>query len=108
MSSFANTPEPPYYAVIFVSKRTKGDNGYGKMSEKMVELASNQKGFLGVESARDDGIGITVSYWESLESIQSWKEHATHKIAQERGKKDWYESYALRVCKVERDNFFQM
>jgi len=108
MSEIANTPKPPYYAVIFVSKRTNGDNGYSKMSEKMVELASNQKGFLGVESARDSGVGITVSYWDSLEAIKTWKEHATHKIAQERGKSEWYESFALRVCKVERDSFFEM
>lgn len=108
MSTIAKTPNPPYYAVIFVSKRTEGDNGYGKMSEKMVDLASKQKGFLGVESARDEGLGITVSYWESLESIKNWKEHMTHKIAQERGQKEWYESYALRVCRVERDSFFEM
>jgi heme-degrading monooxygenase HmoA len=108
MSSFAKTPNPPYYAVIFCSKRTDGDNGYSRMSEKMVELASSQQGFLGVESARDLEMGITVSYWESLDAIKTWKEHATHKIAQERGKKDWYESFALRVCKVERDNFFEM
>ncbi|XRG79129.1 antibiotic biosynthesis monooxygenase [Rossellomorea sp. GAMAL-10_SWC] len=108
MSSFAKTPNPPYYAVLFCSKRTDGDNGYSKMSEKMLELASSQPGFLGVESARDLEMGITVSYWESLDAIKKWKEHATHKVAQERGKKDWYESFALRVCKVERDNFFDM
>ncbi|PEL09857.1 antibiotic biosynthesis monooxygenase [Bacillus sp. AFS017336] len=108
MGSFAKTPNPPYYAVIFCSNRTEGDNGYSKMSEKMVELASSQQGFLGVESARDDEMGITVSYWESLEAIKTWKEHAVHKVAQERGKKDWYESFALRVCKVERDRFFEM
>jgi len=108
MSSFAKTPEPPYYAVIFCSKRTIGDNGYGEMSDKMVELASNQEGFLGLESARDNEMGITVSYWKSLESIKLWKEHAAHTIAQKRGKKEWYESFALRVCKVERDRFFKM
>ncbi|MEH7349487.1 antibiotic biosynthesis monooxygenase family protein [Gottfriedia acidiceleris] len=108
MSSFAKTPKPPYYAVIFCSKRTDGDNGYSKMSEKMVELASSQQGFLGVESARDHEMGITVSYWESLDAIKTWKEHAAHKVAQQRGKKDWYETFALRVCKVERDNFFEM
>ncbi|MFF2878008.1 antibiotic biosynthesis monooxygenase family protein [Gottfriedia sp. NPDC057991] len=108
MSSFAKTPKPPYYAVIFCSKRTDGDNGYSKMSEKMVELASSQQGFLGVESARDQEMGITVSYWDSLDAIKTWKEHAAHKVAQERGKKDWYESFALRVCKIERDNFFEM
>jgi heme-degrading monooxygenase HmoA len=78
------------------------------MAEKMVELASEQKGFLGVESARDNELGITVSYWESLDAIKKWKENSAHKVAQERGKKEWYKNFALRVCKVERENFFEM
>ncbi|WP_066254084.1 antibiotic biosynthesis monooxygenase family protein [Neobacillus drentensis] len=108
MSVYANTPEPPYYAVIFSSQRTEGNNGYGEMADKMVELASKQKGFLGVESARDDALGITVSYWDSLESIKKWKENAAHKVAQEKGKSIWYQGFALRVSKVERQNFFEM
>jgi heme-degrading monooxygenase HmoA len=108
MSGIAKTPEPPYYAVIFTSQRTEGDRGYGKMAEKMVELASQQKGFLGMESARDEGIGITVSYWESLESIKDWKENSAHRVAQEKGKTKWYKNFSLRVCRVERHNFFEM
>ncbi len=108
MSGYAKTPEPPYYAVIFSSQRTEGNNGYGEMADKMVELASKQKGFLGVESARDDALGITVSYWDSLESIKKWKENTAHKVAQEKGKSIWYQGFALRVSKVERQNFFIM
>lgn len=107
MSKFTKTPQPPYYAVIFVSERTEGDNGYGEMSEKMVELACKQKGFLGVESARDSGLGITVSYWDSLEAIKEWKDHAAHKIAQDKGKSEWYKNFAVRISKVERDYFFE-
>lgn len=70
MSLTAQTPEPPYYAVIFTSHRTEGDNGYAEMADRMVELASQQPGFLGVESARE-GVGITVSYWSDLESIKN-------------------------------------
>lgn len=100
----AKTPKPPYYAVIFTSLRTEGDRGYGHMAERMVELASQQPGFLGVESARTpDGLGITVSYWESEEAIAAWKAHADHKIAQETGQRVWYSQYHLRVAKVERD-----
>ncbi|WP_108669143.1 antibiotic biosynthesis monooxygenase family protein [Peribacillus acanthi] len=106
MSGIAKTPKPPYYAVIFASQRTEVDNGYGKMAEKMVELASKQQGFLGVESARDHELGITVSYWDSLEAITEWKENAFHMVAQKRGKAEWYKTFALRVSKVERDNFF--
>jgi heme-degrading monooxygenase HmoA len=102
------TPKPPYYAVIFSSQRTEGDRGYEKMAEKMVELASQQDGFLGVESSRDEELGITVSYWESLEAIKKWKDHSLHRVAQEKGKTVWYQKFSLRVCKVEREHFFEM
>ncbi|MCH6268049.1 antibiotic biosynthesis monooxygenase family protein [Neobacillus citreus] len=102
MSNTDKTPTPPYYAVIFTSVRTDGDNGYEKMAEKMVELASRQKGFLGIESARDKETGITVSYWDSLEAIKAWKEHTAHKAAQEKGQTDWYKHYKVRICRVER------
>ncbi|HET7628211.1 MAG TPA: antibiotic biosynthesis monooxygenase [Bacillales bacterium] len=107
MDERACTPEPPYYAVIFSSQRTEGDNGYGKMSEKMTRLAAKQPGFLGIESARDDDLGITVSYWESLDAIQAWKKHAAHQFAQQKGKDEWYKNYTVRICKVERDYAFE-
>jgi heme-degrading monooxygenase HmoA len=101
--TFATLPNPYYYAVIFSSVRTTGDNGYGQTSERMVELAKEQPGYLGVESARGaDGFGITVSYWESEEAIRNWKATAEHLIAQETGIRHWYEHYELRIAKVER------
>lgn len=102
----ANTPKPPYYAVIFSSLRTDGDNGYGAMAARMVELARQQPGFLGYESARD-GVGITVSYWESEDAIRNWHANAEHRVAQERGHKEWYSAFRLRVAKVERDATFE-
>ena len=102
---FAPTPKPPYYAVIFTSLRTEGDNGYGDTAERMVELARQQPGFLGAESARD-GLGITVSYWESLEAIRAWKANAEHLVAQQRGREEWYSAFKTRIAKVERDYGF--
>jgi heme-degrading monooxygenase HmoA len=102
-STFARTPEPPYYAVIFTSQRTDVDDAYGAMADRMVELASQQPGFLGVESARDaGGLGITVSYWSSLEAIAAWKAHAEHRVAQASGRRKWYAHFELRVARVER------
>jgi heme-degrading monooxygenase HmoA len=103
--AIAATPSPPYYAVIFTSLRTAGDKGYGKMAEVMEKLAATQPGFLGIESARD-GLGITVSYWESLEAIAAWKANATHLVAQHRGRDAWYEEFKVRICRVERDYAF--
>lgn len=94
-----------YYAVIFTSKRTEGDQGYGKMADRMLELAQQQEGFLGIESAREE-VGITVSYWKSMEAIKNWKANADHKLAQQLGKEKWYESYTVRVCRVEKEYCF--
>ena len=95
--------EPPYWAVIFTSRRSEGDRGYAAMSERMEHLAAQQPGFLGVESARDaDGTGITVSYWASEEAVRAWKANAEHAVAQETGRREWYTEYVVRVAKVER------
>jgi heme-degrading monooxygenase HmoA len=98
----AQTPKPPYYAVIFTSLRTEGDDGYGDMSEQMEELAKHQPGYLGIESARS-GLGITVSYWESLEAIQNWRKNTEHLVAQQHGREKWYTHFKVRICLVERD-----
>lgn len=102
----AKTPEAPYYAVIFTSTNTKNIEDYSEMAERMLELASKQAGFLGVESARNE-IGITVSYWKDLASIKSWKENTEHTLAREQGRKKWYQSYKTRIAKVERDYEFE-
>jgi heme-degrading monooxygenase HmoA len=102
---FARTPAPPYYAVIFTSRRTAVDDGYGDTGARMEELAAQQPGFLGVESARGaDGLGITVSYWSTLEAIAAWRTHAEHRVAQSNGRKQWYAHFETRVAKVERGN----
>lgn len=108
MNPLAETPPPPYYAVIFTSlRRPQEGDGYGPMAERMVELAAQQPGFLGIESARDgSGLGITVSYWQSLEAITAWKRNAEHLVAQRLGREQWYAQFALRICRVERATTF--
>ena len=102
----ANTPNPPYYAVIFTSLKTDANEGYDAMSDRMVELAIQQPGYLGHESVRD-GIGITVSYWQSLDSIKQWKQNTEHFFAQQQGRNKWYSHYKTRICLVERDYGFE-
>jgi heme-degrading monooxygenase HmoA len=100
----ATTPEPPYYAVIFASLRTPHDDqGYGAAADRMMQLASDQPGYLGIDSVRDaSGVGITVSYWSSESAIVAWRRNAEHTLVREQGRKNWYEKYELRVAKVER------
>lgn len=102
-SPFAATPQPPYYAVIFSSRRQGEDAGYADMADHMVALAAQQPGYLGIESARDaQGFGITVSYWRSLEDIAAWKANAEHRQAQALGRSRWYGAFELRIARVER------
>lgn len=85
-------PSPPYYAVIFTSRRTEGDNEYQSTANRIVELAADQDGFLGIDSVRDTtGSGITVSYWRDEASIAAWRSHAEHTLAREFGRRHWYE-----------------
>jgi len=100
----AVTPDPPYYAVIFTTVRRPGDDGYSAAASRMLALASEQPGFLGFETARQE-IGISVSYWHTLEAIRAWKENAAHREAQARAP-DWYASFRVRICRVEREYGF--
>lgn len=105
MVRIANTPVPPYYAVIFTSERSAVEEGYAETAERMLELAGMQDGFLGVESARNE-IGITVSYWRDTEAIRKWKMNTEHLTAQDNGRKKWYEHYKVRICLIEREYGF--
>ncbi|THD60104.1 antibiotic biosynthesis monooxygenase [Phenylobacterium sp.] len=98
----AATPAPPYFAVIFTSTRTEGDHGYAEMAGQMEELASTRDGFLGIESARADNIGLTISYWRDEHAISAWKADVEHLAAQRLGRERWYDTYSVRVAKVER------
>jgi heme-degrading monooxygenase HmoA len=102
------TPSPPYWAVVFTSKRrTAPDDGYDEMAVRMDALVHTQEGFLGHESVRDaEGVGITVSYWRDQAAIAAWKRVDEHREGQRQGQLRWYESYVVRVAKVEREYQF--
>jgi len=96
-------PEPPYYAVIFTSQRTDGDNGYAERAAAMSKLAAQQPGYLGELSVREDsGAGITVSYWKDEESIARWRANLEHTEARRQGRAEWYVDYEVQVSRVER------
>ena len=104
---FASTPDPPYYAVIFTSLRDNSATGYDQTAQRMLALARNQPGFMGLESVRQGGFGITVSYWESPKSIFAWKQNIEHRHAQMKGRQQWYSQYTVRVMRVDREYSFE-
>ncbi len=106
MSEIANTSEPPYYAVIFTSLRGAVDDEYERTALRMLELAEQQPGYLGIESVEESTLGITVSYWQSLEAIAAWKQQVEHLEAQRLGRERWYQGYTIRIARVERNYDF--
>lgn len=105
---FADTPSPPYLAVIFYSRRGGQDEGYAETAARMESLVQQQAGYLGMEAVHDEqGNGITISYWRDEESAQAWRAHAEHAIARARGNAEWYDAWSLRVANVERDARFE-
>ncbi|GHF22798.1 hypothetical protein GCM10017044_16460 [Kordiimonas sediminis] len=106
---YAQTPEPPYYAVIFSNQNSGLDpDDYGVTATAMEELAATQDGYLGIESTRNsEGYAITVSYWRDLDAIKNWKQNVDHTVARNKGRDTWYQSYYLRVAKVEKAYCFE-
>ena len=96
----------PYYVVIFTSTQKEYIEGYQEMAIKMEELAKTQDGFIGMNSVKND-VGITISYWTSLEAIKNWKQNSDHLIAQQNGRNQWYNWYSVTICKVEREYEFK-
>lgn len=94
-------PPTPYYAVIFVSRRSDHLDGYPEMDEKTTELAMQQEGFLGYENIKSGNEGIFISYWASMESIDAWRKHPVHLEAKEKGKSMWYDRYLSQICLVQ-------
>jgi len=107
-SRIAETHGESHYAVIFTSKRVDdSDADYNAAAERMIQLAAEQDGFLGIESVRDSNqIGITVSYWRDAEAVRAWHDVAEHRNVQELGRRLWYTEFAVRVCRVERSYSF--
>lgn len=98
----------PEFAVIFTSQRSPGDDGaYLQAAQRMMDLAQLQPGFIKADSVRDDGgLGITVSYWSSLKAIDGWKNQVEHLAVQKQGKHKWYQSFTIKVCRIERGSDF--
>lgn len=106
LKNLCDLPDAPCYAVIFSSQVLKMDAAYAETANRMLELASQQPGFPGVDSVREKKTGITVSYWRDEKSIQSWKLQIEHQQAQEQGQSSWYKEYSVRVARVERSYVF--
>lgn len=91
------------YAVVFISQKSPHTEGYASMLQEMLELGRQQPGFIRVDNVHNGNQGITISWWETLEDIDRWRRHPRHLEAKKRGRGQWYESYRIAICKVDKE-----
>ncbi|GIV29993.1 MAG: antibiotic biosynthesis monooxygenase [Bacteroidia bacterium] len=99
-------PKSGYYAVIFSSKKEEDLTGYHEMNDELMKLVQGQEGFLGYESVAHENKSIFISYWESMEAIEKWKNNGLH-IQAKRSVHKWYKRYLSQICKVEHTSLYE-
>lgn len=90
------------YVVIFKAEIKALEQAYFDTAARMRELAKKKYGCLEFISACEGNLEISVSYWETEEQIQRWKQDKEHLHAQEHGKSYWYKSYNIQIAEVTR------
>lgn len=102
---FSESVELPYFAVILTVRLNSAHAAFEIMMDKMMQVAAQQKGFLGVEQALDEE-NIHISYWQDRVAIKDWQEHTLNVRASSLGENFWFEAYQLRVVEVLEHNQF--
>ncbi|MFC9966771.1 antibiotic biosynthesis monooxygenase family protein [Nocardia ignorata] len=103
---FVRGTSPPYVAAILTTALSDDPvdlAGYEEAAARMADLATKIDGYLGMEFARDEHCGITVSYWRDLDALRNWRENIEHVAAQRDGRERFYLGYRARICHVERE-----
>lgn len=95
-----------HWAVIFISERQDDPAGYAGMDEATMSAVSELPGFIGWESVRQSPVGIFISYWKDLDSINIWRTDSLHREAKEQGRRTWYSAYRSLVCRIEEAHHF--
>ncbi len=95
------------YAVIFEVKiKEEGKDQYLAIAAKLKEQLIQMDGFISIErfqSLVEEGKLLSLSYWESMESIEIWKQNLDHLQAQSEGRAKLFEDYRIRIAEVVKD-----
>lgn len=92
------------YVVVFTSVLNPGnEKEYEIAASRMCELAKAQPGYIKMDSVREGGLGITVSYWDSLDAVNKWKWNGEHLAEQKLGRQKYYKTFQLTVARIEKE-----
>lgn len=94
-------------AVIFeVTPTEEGRPLYFDIAQDLKSSLAHIDGFVSVErfqSLSNPNTFLSLSFWKSEAAVKQWREHFAHQAAQEKGKKELFSYYRIRVCNVFRD-----
>jgi heme-degrading monooxygenase HmoA len=94
-------------SVIFeVIPRSGKRNEYLDLAAKLKHELSKIEGFISIErfqSLTEPEKILSLSFWESEESIDQWRNLEMHRAAQKKGRNEVFSDYRLRVAVVARD-----
>lgn len=93
---------------IFRSRlRDEGRDGYGEVAGEMDRLARSMPGFIEAKTyTADDGERVTIVTFADRASHDAWRDHPAHRVAQQRGRDEFYAEYRMQVCRCERSTSF--
>lgn len=94
-------------AVIFeVEMRPGRAQEYFDLAASLRPALEKIDGFISVErfqSMATEGRYLSLSLWRDEQAVETWKTYAEHRAAQQRGKKEIFADYRIRVADVLRD-----
>ena len=90
------------YAVIFKATVAELDDEYTRMAQRLKELAFEKYGCQDFVSVCEGIEEIAISYWETEQQIQDWKNDPEHRLAQAMGRDKWYRSFSIEICEIIR------
>ena len=87
-------------AVIFKATIAEIDDEYFTTATQLKDLAISKYGCLDFVSVTEGNEEIAISYWQTMQQIQAWKNDPQHLHAQTLGRDKWYKSYKVEICEV--------
>jgi heme-degrading monooxygenase HmoA len=86
---------------VFRSRLRPDADGYSDTADRMSELARAMPGYVEHKAfTAPDGERVTVVTFADQATHDAWRTHAEHRVAQRRGREEFYESYSLQVADV--------
>jgi len=94
---------------VFRSRlREEAKGEYDLVALEMASIARTMPGFLELKTfTADDGERVSVVTFANQEAQSAWRDHPDHRVAQQLGRSNFYDSYDIQICRVVSERSFR-